>query len=49
MKNDGGNLYIDQHSNTRHNEPLYKDGSQKTWSSGHPNLHVWVVYPHTKF
>ena len=49
VKNDGGNIYIDQHSNTRHNEPLYKDGSQKTWSSGHPNLHVWVVYPHTKF
>ncbi|MCG7209449.1 DNRLRE domain-containing protein [Streptomyces arenae] len=49
VKNHGGNLYIDQHSNTRHNEPLLKEGSQKTWASGHPNLHVWIVSPHTKF
>ncbi len=49
VKNDDGNLFIDQHSNTERGIPLYKDGTRKTWSTGHSHLHVWIAEPHTKF
>lgn len=46
--NDGTNLYITQHSNTRVDEPLYLVSGELTWSENHPNLHVWIAEPYEK-
>lgn len=46
--NDGTNLYITQHSNSRINEPLYLVSDGLSWSQDHPDLHVWIAAPYEK-
>jgi hypothetical protein len=42
----GGNVYIDQHSESRKRIPLFRLGSRLTWSTGNPHLHIWDAGPY---
>jgi hypothetical protein len=41
----GTNPYVTQHSKTRINEPIYKDGDHLTWQKANPSLHIWAAQP----
>ncbi|TDT95374.1 putative amidase-like protein [Streptomyces sp. 846.5] len=46
--NSGSNLYIDQHTNNRYHEPLWKVAGQQTWQGSNPHLSLWVAQPYEK-
>lgn len=42
------NIYIDQHSNKRYHEPLWKAAGYTTWQGSNPRLSVWVAEPYER-
>lgn len=41
-----GNPYVDQHSNMRYREPVYKIPGKLTWQGANPHLAYWAVVPY---
>jgi hypothetical protein len=42
----GGNPYVDQHSNMRYREPIYKIPGRLTWQGSNSHMAYWAVVPY---